>query len=130
MLGSPLSPTNSTFLSTALSRTLCRRYFLLNKTRLATTIPILIETTSSSLTYRRLLARTRRSIEASCWTAYTVSVGKLASSSSKVTNFAEIEAFVLLAYRESAVERKVELVGERGEPSRSMLRWLGWWRGE
>ncbi|KAL9186300.1 hypothetical protein ACHAXT_005538 [Thalassiosira profunda] len=101
VLNAPLSPTNSTSLSTALSRTLRRRYFLLNKAKLATTIAILIGTTSNSYSFRKLLSRTRKRIQSTGRTAYTFAVGKLSSSASKLTNFAEIDCFVLIACQES-----------------------------
>ncbi|KAL7530478.1 hypothetical protein ACHAXR_003515, partial [Thalassiosira sp. AJA248-18] len=101
VLNSPLSSTNSTSLSTALSRTLRRRYFLINKAKLATTIAILIGTTSNSYSFRRLLARTRHRIQSTGRTAYTFAVGKLSTSASKLANFAEIDCFVLIACGES-----------------------------
>jgi len=104
LLDAALSSTDSTSLSAALSRTLRRRYFLLNKTKLATTIAILIGTTSNSHSFRRLLARTRARIQSTGRTAYTFSVGKLSSSPSKLTNFAEIDAFVLIACGESVAK--------------------------
>jgi len=101
VLNSPISPTNDTSLSTILSRTLRRRYFLLNKTKLANTIAILIGTTSNSYSFRRLLARTRHRIQSSGRTAYTFAVGKLSTAPNKLANFAEIDAFVLIACGES-----------------------------
>jgi len=101
ILNSPLSPTNDTAVSTALSRTLRRRYFLIQKAKLATTIAILIGSTSTSYSFRRMMARTRRRIQATGRTAYTFAVGKLASASSKLANFAEIDCFVLIACGES-----------------------------
>ena len=101
VLNSPLSPTNDTTLSTVLSRTLRRRYFLLNKAKLANTIAILIGTTSNSYSFRRLLKRTRRRIQSTGRTAYTFAVGKLSTSPHKLANFAEIDAFVLIACGES-----------------------------
>ncbi|KAL3803130.1 hypothetical protein HJC23_003405 [Cyclotella cryptica] len=101
VLKSPLSPTNSTTFSTFLSRTLRRRYFLIQKAKLATTIGILIGTTTSSASFRHLLTRVRHRIQTTGRTAYTFAVGKLASSSSKVSNFAEIDCFVLIACQES-----------------------------
>jgi len=101
VLNSPVSPTNDTSLSTIISRTLRRRYFLLNKTKLANTIAILIGTTSNSYSFRRLLARTRHRIQSSGRTAYTFAVGKLSTAPNKLANFAEIDAFVLIACGES-----------------------------
>jgi len=101
VLNSSVSPTNDTSLSTILSRTLRRRYFLLNKTKLANTIAILIGTTSNSYSFRRLLARTRHRIQSSGRTAYTFAVGKLSTAPNKLANFAEIDAFVLIACGES-----------------------------
>eukprot|EP00984_Skeletonema_dohrnii_P026047 scaffold15301_cov110-Skeletonema_dohrnii-CCMP3373.AAC.1 len=97
ILDSPLSPTNDTVVSSALSRTLRRRYFLIQKAKLATTIAILIGSTSTSYLFRRMMARTRRRIQSTGRTAYTFAVGKLASASSKLANFAEIDCFVLIA---------------------------------
>jgi len=101
VLNSPISSTNDTSLSTILSRTLRRRFFLLNKTKLANTIAILIGTTSNSYSFRRLLARTRHRIQSSGRTAYTFAVGKLSTAPNKLANFAEIDAFVLIACGES-----------------------------
>ena len=101
VLNSPLSPTNDTTLSTVISRTLRRRYFLLNKAKLANTIAILIGTTSNSYSFRRLLKRTRHRIQSTGRTAYTFAVGKLSTSPHKLANFAEIDAFVLIACGES-----------------------------
>ena len=101
ILNSPLSSTNDTAVSTALSRTLRRRYFLIQKAKLATTIAILIGSTSTSYSFRRMLARTRRRIQSTGRTAYTFAVGKLAAASSKLANFAEIDCFVLIACGES-----------------------------
>ena len=101
ILESPLSATNDTLVSSALSRTLRRRYFLIQKAKLATTIAILIGSTSTSYTFRRMLERTRRRIQSTGRTAYTFAVGKLASASSKLSNFAEIDCFVLIACGES-----------------------------
>jgi diphthamide biosynthesis protein 2 len=101
ILESPLSATNDTLVSSALSRTLRRRYFLIQKAKLATTIAILIGSTSTSYTFRRMLERTRRRIQSTGRTAYTFAVGKLASASSKLANFAEIDCFVLIACGES-----------------------------
>lgn len=101
ILESPLSSTNDTLVSSALSRTLRRRYFLIQKAKLATTIAILIGSTSTSYTFRRMLERTRRRIQSTGRTAYTFAVGKLASASSKLANFAEIDCFVLIACGES-----------------------------
>ncbi|KAK1738325.1 2-(3-amino-3-carboxypropyl)histidine synthase subunit 2 [Skeletonema marinoi] len=101
ILDSPLSPTNDTVVSSALSRTLRRRYFLIQKAKLATTIAILIGSTSTSYSFRRMMARTRRRIQSTGRTAYTFAVGKLASASSKLANFAEIDCFVLIACGES-----------------------------
>jgi diphthamide biosynthesis protein 2 len=98
---SPLSPSNPTTISTFLSRTLRRRYFLIQKAKLATTIGILIGTTTTSSSFRRLLSRIRHRIQSTGRTAYTFAVGKLASASSKVSNFAEIDCFVLIACQES-----------------------------
>ena len=101
VLNAPLSTTNSTSLSTVLSRILRRRYFLVNKAKLATTIAILIGTTSNSYSFRKLLSRTRHRIQSTGRTAYTFAVGKLSSSASKLANFAEIDCFVLIACGES-----------------------------
>ena len=101
ILNSPLSVTNDTSVSSALSRTLRRRYFLIQKAKLATTIAVLIGSTSSSYLFRRILERTRRRIQSTGRTAYTFAVGKLASASSKLSNFAEIDCFVLIACGES-----------------------------
>mmetsp|Transcript_37801 Transcript_37801/g.90428 ORF Transcript_37801/g.90428 Transcript_37801/m.90428 type:complete len:645 (-) Transcript_37801:454-2388(-) len=104
VLGSPLSETNDTTLSTYLSRTLRRRYFLVNKAKLATTIAVLIATTSNSYSFRRQLARTRLRITSTGRTAYTFAVGKLSSAASKLANFAEIDCFVLIACGESIAQ--------------------------
>jgi len=105
VLDSPLSPTDTnTTLSTVLSRTLRRRYFLINKAKLATTIAILIGTTSNSYSFRRLLSRTRHRIQSTGRTAYTFAVGKLATSAHKLSNFAEIDCFVLIACGESVAK--------------------------
>ena len=101
LLNSPISPTDSTTFSTFLSRTLRRRYFLIQKAKMATTIGILIGTTTTSSSFRLTLARIRNRIQSTGRTAYTFAVGKLASSSSKVSNFAEIDCFVLIACQES-----------------------------
>jgi diphthamide biosynthesis protein 2 len=101
VLNSPLSYTDSTTLSTVLSRMLRRRYFLLNKAKLATTIAILIGTTSNSYSFRRLLSRTRERIQSTGRTAYTFAVGKLSTSGHKLANFAEIDCFVLISCGES-----------------------------
>ena len=101
VLNSPLSSSNDTTLSTVLSRILRRRYFLLNKAKLANTIAILIGTTSNSYSFRRLLSRTRNRIEETGRTAYTFAVGKLSTAPNKLANFAEIDAFVLIACSES-----------------------------
>lgn len=104
VLDSPLSGTNDTTLSTYLSRTLRRRYFLVNKAKLATTIAVLIATTSNSYSFRRQLARTRQRITSTGRTAYTFAVGKLSSAASKLANFAEIDCFVLIACGESIAQ--------------------------
>ena len=104
VLNSPLSETNDTTLSTYLSRTLRRRYFLVNKAKLATTIAVLIATTSNSYSFRRQLARTRQRITSTGRTAYTFAVGKLSSAASKLANFAEIDCFVLIACGESIAQ--------------------------
>mmetsp|Transcript_30642 Transcript_30642/g.63449 ORF Transcript_30642/g.63449 Transcript_30642/m.63449 type:complete len:766 (-) Transcript_30642:199-2496(-) len=101
ILNTTLSPTNSTAVSTALSRVLRRRYFLIQKAKLSTTIAILIGTTSNSYSFRRLLSRTRNRIQSTGRTVYTFAVGKLASSSSKLANFAEIDTFVIIACGET-----------------------------
>lgn len=101
VLNSPLSSTDSTTLSTVLSRMLRRRYFLLNKAKLATTIAILIGTTSNSYSFRRLLSRTRDRIQSTGRTAYTFAVGKLSTSGNKLANFSEIDCFVLISCGES-----------------------------
>lgn len=98
---SPLSPADSTSLSTFLSRTLRRRYFLINKARLANTVAVLVGTSSNSYAFHRLLSRTRRRIRSTGRTAYAFAVGKLSSSPSKLANFAEIDCFVLIACAES-----------------------------
>ena len=104
ILNSPLSATNDTSVSSALSRTLRRRYFLIQKAKLSTTIAILIGSTSTSYSFQRMLARTRRRIQSTGRTAYTFAVGKLASASSKLSNFAEIDCFVLIACGESVAK--------------------------
>lgn len=104
VLNSPLSPTDSTTLSTVLSRMLRRRYFLLNKAKLATTIAILIGTTSNSYSFRRLLSRTRDRIQSTGRTAYTFAVGKLSTAGHKLANFAEIDCFVLISCGESITQ--------------------------
>ena len=101
LLNSPISPTASTTFSTFLSRTLRRRYFLIQKAKMAKTIGILIGTTTTSSSFRLTLARIRNRIQSTERTAYTFAVGKLAASSSKVSNFAEIDCFVLIACQES-----------------------------
>lgn len=68
---------------------------------MATTIGILIGTTTTSSSFRHTLRRVRDRIQNTGRTAYTFAVGKLASSSSKVSNFAEIDCFVLIACQES-----------------------------
>lgn len=100
LMESPM-PSDSTTFSTFLSRTLRRRYFLIQKAKMATTIGILIGTTVTSVTFRLTLARIRNRIISTGRTAYTFAVGKLATSSSKVSNFAEIDCFVLIACQES-----------------------------
>lgn len=104
ILNSPLSTTDSTTLSTVLSRMLRRRYFLINKAKLATTIAILIGSTSNSYSFRRLLSRTRDRIQSTGRTAYTFAVGKLSTSGNKLANFAEIDCFVLISCGESITQ--------------------------
>jgi diphthamide biosynthesis protein 2 len=101
VLNSPMSLTNVTTPSTFLSRLLRRRYFLLNKAKLATTIAILIGTSSNSYSFRRLLSLTRHRIQSTGRTAYTFSVGKLSTAGHKLSNFAEIDCYVLIACGES-----------------------------
>ncbi|KAL3779178.1 hypothetical protein ACHAW5_009375 [Stephanodiscus triporus] len=101
VLNSPMSLTNVTTPSTVLSRLLRRRYFLLNKAKLATTIAILIGTSSQSYSFRRLLSLTRHRIQSTGRTAYTFSVGKLSTAGHKLSNFAEIDCYVLIACGES-----------------------------
>ncbi len=104
VLNSPLSSTDLTTLSSILARMLRRRYFLLNKAKLATTIAILIGTTSNSYSFRRLLFRTRDRIQSTGRTAYTFAVGKLSTSGHKLANFAEIDCFVLISCGESITQ--------------------------
>jgi diphthamide biosynthesis protein 2 len=104
VLNSQMSITNDTTPSTVLSRMLGRRYFLINKAKLATTIAILIGTTSNSYSVRRQLALTRQRIQATGRTAYTFSVGKLSTAGNKLANFAEIDCYVLIACGESVVK--------------------------
>ncbi|KAL7540072.1 hypothetical protein ACHAWF_006586 [Thalassiosira exigua] len=104
VLAAPLSPTDSTPISTVLSRILRRRYYLINKARLATTVAVLIGTSSHSRAFRLLLSRTRRRIRATGRTAYAFAVGKLSSAPNKLANFAEIDCFVLLACGESVAK--------------------------
>ena len=104
VLNSPMSLTNVTTPSTVLSRLLRRRYFLLNKAKLATTIAILIGTSSNSYSFRRLLSLTRYRIQSTGRTAYTFSVGKLSTAGHKLSNFAEIDCYVLIACGESCVK--------------------------
>ena len=104
VLNSPLSSSNCTTLSSILARMLRRRYFLLNKAKLATTIAILIGTTSNSYSFRRLLSRTRDRIQLTGRTAYTFAVGKLSTSGHKLANFAEIDCFVLISCGESITQ--------------------------
>jgi diphthamide biosynthesis protein 2 len=101
LLESPMSESDSTTFSTFLSRTLRRRYFLIQKAKMASTIGILIGTTTASTSFKLTLARIRNRITNTGRTAYTFAVGKLATSSSKVSNFAEIDCFVLIACQES-----------------------------
>jgi len=101
LLNTPISSSDSITFSTFLSRTLRRRYFLIQKAKMATTIGILIGTTTTSSSFRHTLRRVRDRIQNTGRTAYTFAVGKLASSSSKVSNFAEIDCFVLIACQES-----------------------------
>ncbi|KAL3806927.1 hypothetical protein ACHAXA_006642 [Cyclostephanos tholiformis] len=104
VLNSPMSLTNVTAPSTVLSRLLRRRYFLLNKAKLATTIAILIGTSSKSYSFRRLLSLTRQRIQSTGRTAYTFSVGKLSTAGHKLSNFAEIDCYVLIACGESVAK--------------------------
>jgi diphthamide biosynthesis protein 2 len=101
LLNSPVSSSDTITFSTFLSKTLRRRYFLIQKAKMATTIGILIGTTTTSISFRLTLARIRHRIQSTGRTAYTFAVGKLATSSTKVTNFAEIDCFVLIACQES-----------------------------
>lgn len=101
LLASTISPSDSTTFSSYISRFLRRRYYLVQKVKMANTIGILIGTTTTSTSFRLTLARIRHRIQSTGRTAYTFAVGKLATSSSKVSNFAEIDCFVLIACQES-----------------------------
>ena len=136
VLNSPMSITNVTTPSTVLSRMLGRRYFLINKAKLATTIAILIGTTSNSYSVRRQLALTRQRIQATGRTAYTFSVGKLSTAGNKLANFAEIDCYVLIACGESVIKF---MMMERQDVMAPVLTpfeldialghrtWDGWW---
>jgi diphthamide synthase subunit DPH2 len=104
VLNSPVSLTNATTPSTVISRLLRRRYFLLNKAKLATTIAVLIGTSSNSYSFRRMLSLTRHRIQSTGRTAYTFSVGKLSTAGHKLSNFAEIDCYVLIACGESVAK--------------------------
>lgn len=101
LLASTISPSDTTTFSSFISRFLRRRYYLIQKVKMANTIGILIGTTTASTSFRLTLARIRHRIQTTGRTAYTFAVGKLATSSSKVSNFAEIDCFVLIACQES-----------------------------
>jgi diphthamide biosynthesis protein 2 len=101
LLESQMSSSDSITFSTFLSRTLRRRYVLIEKAKMATTIGILIGTTTTSPSFRLTLSRIRKRIQSTGRTAYTFAVGKLATASSKVSNFAEIDCFVLIACQET-----------------------------
>ena len=86
--------------SLSISRYLNRRYYLIQKTKMASIIGILVGTLSQKR-FRSVIDRVRLLVEESGRSCYTFAVGKV--NVAKLANYAEIEAFVLIGCTESSV---------------------------
>jgi diphthamide biosynthesis protein 2 len=86
--------------SIRISRYLNRRYYLIQKTKMASIIGILVGTLSQKR-FRSVINRVRLLVEESGRSCYTFAVGKI--NVAKLANYAEIEAFVLIGCTESSV---------------------------
>lgn len=86
--------------SLSMSRYLNRRYYLIQKTKMASIIGILVGTLSQKR-FRSVIDRVRLLVEESGRSCYTFAVGKV--NVAKLANYAEIEAFVLIGCTESSV---------------------------
>ena len=86
--------------SLSISRYLNRRYYLIQKTKMASIIGVLVGTLSQKR-FRSVIDRVRLLVEESGRSCYTFAVGKV--NVAKLANYAEIEAFVLIGCTESSV---------------------------
>lgn len=86
--------------SLSISRYLNRRYYLIQKTKMASIVGILVGTLSQKR-FRSVIDRVRLLVEESGRSCYTFAVGKV--NVAKLANYAEIEAFVLIGCTESSV---------------------------
>jgi len=86
--------------SANMSRYLNRRFYLIQKAKLASIVGILVGTLSQSR-FRSVIDRVRRIVEGSGRACYTFAVGKV--NIAKLANYAEIECFVLIGCTESSV---------------------------
>jgi len=86
--------------SISISRYLNRRYYLIQKVKMASIVGILVGTLSQKR-FRSVIDRVRLLVEASGRSCYTFAVGKV--NVAKLANYAEIEAFVLVGCTESSV---------------------------
>jgi len=103
----PITQTLSTSITTnnsnaAISRYLNRRFYLVQKAKLANIYGILVGTLSQDR-FRNVIASIRHKILQSGRTCYTFVVGKI--NIAKIANFAEVECFVLVACGETSVLR-------------------------
>ena len=92
--------TNPAASSISISRYLNRRYYLIQKVKMASIVGILVGTLSQKR-FRSVIDRVRLLVEASGRSCYTFAVGKV--NVAKLANYAEIEAFVLVGCTESSV---------------------------
>ena len=77
-----------------------RRFFVIQKARMASIYGILVGTLSQSR-FRNVISKVKNKISSHGKASYTLVVGKL--NIAKLTNFAEIECFVLIACPETSV---------------------------
>ena len=114
----PSSNVTQDGLSPELTRVLRRRYYLVEKTRDANVVGILVGTLGAA-GYGQVVANIRQAAHAACKKTYTLLMGK--PSPSKLANFPEIEVFVLVADPQGQILESKDYLSPIVTPHEAMI---------